>query len=145
MFGYKIIKEEKINQMQILIDDLGQSVCNKLEEIKELKKNQYTFDKFLKEELGREIRWIDTSKMDNESYDRWYNEAQVLLQSDIVRSLIGFDDPDGTHVNGEIIKDLMEYIAIKPKNFDEVMYARMKIVGIELLKTYLQELCKRDN
>jgi len=130
--------------------DLIDSRNNAEKRIEFLQKNiptvkEYNFDSFLKEVLGREIRWIDTSKMDDESFDRWYNEAQVLLQSDIVRSLIGFNDPDGTRVNGEIVKDLMEFIAKDTRNFEEVMYARMKIVGIELLKTYLQELCKRNN
>lgn len=137
---FKIISTKEYNDIKEHIATLEDQLIESGEE-----KPQYDFDSFLKEVLGREIRWIDTSKMDNESFDRWYNEAQVLLQSDIVRSLIGFNDPDGTRVNGEIVKDLMEFIAKDTRNFEEVMYARMKIVGIELLKTYLQEICKRNN
>lgn len=128
---YNKIKEE-LSQYKKFAEDYGN-------------KKQYNFESFLKEVLGREIRWIDTSKMSKENYQRWYKEAQVLLESEVVRSLLGYQDPDGTMINGEITKDLIEHIAMNTKNFDEVMNSRMKIVGIELLKQYLNNLIKVED
>ena len=133
---FKIISTKEYN-------DIKNHILILQDEISELEsKKEFDFDKFLKEVLGREIRWVDTSKMGKETYDKWYNEAQGLLGSNIVKSLLGYEEADGTIINGEITKDLIEYIAKETKNYDEVMNARMKIVGIELLRSYLNSLVK---
>jgi peptide subunit release factor 1 (eRF1) len=119
-----------------------------------LKSNKYLIE-FLREEvqknkkmkvvdlvcrdLKKPISWVDTSGFQEGEQRTWYNEAQSLKNNPVFKSLCGDEN-----CNGEITKDIIEYIAKQSKDFQEVLYWRAKIAGIELLKNLIYSIPNPD-
>jgi hypothetical protein len=94
-------------------------------EIKDLKTNP---QRAVEDILGREIKYLDVSKLTDEGRLAIYNEAQLLLRNRVFQSLVGK------------AKNIIEQISRYSKNFDEVRDLRMTINGVELIRQYAEDI-----
>lgn len=104
------------------------------------KLNSFDSKCLLEKILCRPLNWVDTSNFSENEQRIWHGEAQALLRNPVFVSLCG-----DSKSNGEIVKDLIEYIAKNSKNFEEVLYLRAKIAGVELIKNLVSTIPSPDS
>jgi len=83
----------------------------------------------IKKILGRKLTWFDYSQMDHRSQEEYYKKAQEILRSDVFNNEMK-----------SAITDLVEHMATKSKDFEEVRDLRMTINGLELFRERLQQI-----
>lgn len=103
----------------------------KVEQLTRELNERQSLNSVIKKIVAKEIVWIDKDLMDEAARLQWSNEARNLLENKVFKSLVG----DYHHnTNGEIIKNLIEYCAKESQNWEDLMGARWKMVGITLIK-----------
>lgn len=105
-------------------------------QIKDLKTNP---QRAVEDILGREIKYIDYNTLTDDGRLAIYNEAQLLLKNRVFQSLVGKVE-NGSKINGEIAKNIIEQISRYSKSFDEVRDLRMTINGVELIRQYAEQI-----
>lgn len=104
------------------------------------KKHVCTAQEVVNAVLDKPIRWVPYQDLPADKRQEWSNYARSALTNPALQSLIGVSgvvskDP----CNGEIVKNMIEDIARRSGSFDQVTDMRMVIIGIELVRTMLEE------
>ena len=141
----KLIKFREANEyLGDKIEDLEKQLSDKTIEYLELKAEAKDPRNLLKNILNRDIKWIDVAGMDETQLAEWQANAKSALDNPVIKSLIGGIDDNGNLTNGEIVKNLIEYIARNSKDHGETRDLRMTINGAELIRQYLLEISSSE-
>jgi len=84
--------------------------------------------------LDRPIEWVRWNELGEDDRRAWGSEARALLDNRAFKSLCGYTKPDGTKVNGELVKVIMETCFRYADDYTKVRDARMIVSGIERIK-----------
>jgi len=90
--------------------------------------------------LDRPIRWIDWKSLGKEDKLAWGREAKSVLENRAFKSLCGYKKQDGTKINGELVKVIMESGFRHSGDYQSLRDARMIICGIERIWEELESM-----
>jgi len=81
--------------------------------------------------LGEGIEWYDYKELDDNAQQQYYDKAVSILQSSVFENEVNV-----------YISDLVQNIAMKSEDWQEVLNLRMSINGVKTLKERLEDIEK---
>ena len=81
--------------------------------------------------MERGIDWYDPKDQDDNAQRVYYNEAQSILKNDVFNNELN-----------HYIAEMVNYIAMETKDFDQVMHVRSAIVALESFRARLEKIAK---
>ena len=79
--------------------------------------------------MGQGVKWYDYKELSVVEQKKYYTQAQLILDNPVFKNEIN-----------HFIKDLVEHIAYKSKDFGEVRDLRMTINGVKALSDRLESI-----
>ena len=85
--------------------------------------------KYFEAIIGREISWFDYQKLDQAKQADYYNDAQLIVKSEVFNNEIS-----------RYIADMIKWIALDSPDHDKTEHIRSLIVGLETLRERLNNI-----
>ena len=85
--------------------------------------------KYIEDIIGREISWFDYQKLDQAKQADYYNDAQLIVKSEVFNNEIS-----------RYTADMIKWIAMESPDHNKTQHIRSLIVGLETLKQRLESI-----